>query len=147
MNLVDVYPYRSVSGHYEFLILKRSPDKQYAGQWRMIGGKIKKDETAWKAGLRELKEETSLSPKLFWIIPSINSFYNPEGDRIEQIPAFAALVPDGSHIVLNEEHTGFLWIESKKAKNFLHWPEQRRLITLANSILHDEILDDWIIPC
>lgn len=147
MNLVDVYPYRYVSGQYEFLILKRSPDKQYAEQWRMVGGKIQENEAAWEAGLRELKEETSVVPGLFWTIPSVNSFYSSKNDKIEMIPAFAALVPKEARIILNEEHTEYLWIESGETDNFIHWPEQQRLISLTNSILNSEILDDWIIQC
>lgn len=145
MRLVDVYPYHSVAGHTEFLILKRAPHKQYAGQWRMVGGKIQDSEKAWQAGLRELKEETSITPDVFWAIPSVNFFYNHREDRIEYIPTFAACVPAGSKIELDEEHTEYQWIESTEADNFVKWPEQRRLIQLTASILNDQILEDWII--
>lgn len=147
MNLVDVYPYQLTSGEPQFLILKRSPNKQYADQWRMVGGKIKENETAWQAGLRELKEETSIVPELFWVIPSVNSFYNPDTDTIEHIPAFAAKVSNDCQIKLNHEHKRYLWIESKQVKEFLLWPEQQRLIMLANEFLNREILDDWVISC
>lgn len=46
MRLVDVYPYRTKAQRHEFLIFKRSAQKKYAGQWRMVGGKIEKGEQA-----------------------------------------------------------------------------------------------------
>lgn len=144
MRLVDVYPYRSKAGKNEFLIVKRSSHKIYAGQWRMIGGKIEEGEMAWEAGLRELKEETSNVPNLFWVLPSLNHFYNHRSNNIELIPAFAARLEYDSEIVLNEEHTEYKWIKCSKMEQFVPWPEQRRLITLADSILsNQQILEDW----
>lgn len=144
MRLIDVYPYRSKAGRNEFLILKRSGNKRYAGQWRMIGGKIEDGERAWEAGLRELHEEISAFPNLYWTLPSINHFYNHRNDKIELIPAFAAELPYDERIILNEEHTEYKWIESKEVASFIAWPEQRRLIHTANSILTDQkILKDW----
>lgn len=144
-RLIDVYPYRiNESGGCEFLILKRSPNKLYAGQWRMVGGKVKEGERAWEAGLRELREETSADPVNFWSLPSLNHFYDPNTDDIELIPAFAAELSSQQEIVLNVEHTEYKWIESKESERLIVWPEQCRLISLAQSILTaDNILEDW----
>lgn len=99
---------------------------------------------AWEAGLRELKEETSNVPNLFWVLPSLNHFYNHRSNNIELIPAFAARLEYDSEIVLNEEHTEYKWIKCSKMEQFVPWPEQRRLITLADSILsNQQILEDW----
>lgn len=110
----------------------------------MVGGKVNNGEKAWKAALRELKEETGAIPQTFWTVPSLNHFYNHSKDRIELIPAFAAELHPESDIKLNREHSDYQWIECNTAKNFIHWPEQYRLITLIHSILTTrEILDDW----
>ena len=144
MRLVDVYPYRHKAETVEFLIVKRSSHKIYAGQWRMIGGKIKEKEQAWQAGLRELKEETTQIPKLYWTIPSINHFYNHRNDQVELIPAFAAELEEDAQIVLNEEHSEYKWIDKSDFGNFIPWPEQSRLLALANDILSNhQILEDW----
>ncbi|HBQ58180.1 MAG TPA: NUDIX domain-containing protein, partial [Balneolaceae bacterium] len=74
-KLVDVYPYKIKNGVPLFLIFKRSANKIYANQWRMVGGKVQEGESRWEAGLRELKEETGLTPLKFWTIPSVNQFY------------------------------------------------------------------------
>jgi len=145
MRLVDVYPYRSEVEQHLFLILKRAFEKPYASQWRMVAGKVETGETAWQAGLRELREETSLKPALFWTIPSTNNFYNHEDDEIVQIPAFAAQISNKSNIVLNEEHTEYRWINSSEIDAYIKWPEQRRLMQTIGTILNDQILEDWII--
>lgn len=142
-SLVDVYPYR-LNGSPEFLILKRAVDKQYASQWRMVGGKVASCEAAWQTGLRELREETGLFPQTFWTVPSLNQFYEAANDTIYHIPVFAAEVASDAAINLNEEHSEFKWIESAEANTLIHWPEQQRLITLINKILtSQQIVDDW----
>lgn len=145
MRLIDVYPYRILDHEaIQYLILKRSPESQYAGQWRMVAGKIEEGEQAWQAGLRELEEETGLQPELFWVIPSINHFYNHRHDRIESIPAFAAKVSGGKQIILNREHVEHRWITAEEVNEYVGWPEQRRLVAILDSILMEhKILDDW----
>lgn len=118
----------------------------YAGQWRMIGGKVHAQEKAYEAGLRELKEETGLTPELFWTLPSVNQFYDAEADLVHQIPAFAAEVSQRQNITLNHEHVDFKWISKNKIAKYILWPEQRRLIRLLISIItNNQVLDEWII--
>ena len=113
----------------------------------MVAGKIESGEKAWQAGLRELKEETSLVPESYWVIPSVNHFYNHHNDKVELIPAFAAEIQHDAKIVLNEEHQDFKWIQASEIVPLVQWPEQVRLIQLTESIIsRDEILDDWKIP-
>ncbi|MTI86644.1 MAG: NUDIX pyrophosphatase [Balneolaceae bacterium] len=147
-KLIDVYPYQFRNGEAEFLILKRSATKIYAGQWRMIGGKVQKGETSWQAGLRELKEETSVTPCTYWVIPSVNKFYEANSDCIHHIPAFAAEVDEAAQITLDDEHSGHKWITIQDVESYIKWPEQRRLIRMAHEILTDsnqQILPEWII--
>ncbi len=146
-KLIDVYPYRIKADQIEFLILKRSSKKIYANQWRMIGGKVLEDEKYWEAALRELKEEISQEPLQFWTIPSVNSFYEHKTDSIHHIPAFAARLEwSDRELQLNDEHTGYLWISAAEVDEYIHWPEQKRLMRLTEHIItHQEILPEWLI--
>ena len=74
-RLIDVYVYRLNSGEPEFLLLLRSKKKIYANQWRMVGGKVKDGEDYWMGAQREVKEELGVTPDAFWVIPSVNTFY------------------------------------------------------------------------
>ncbi|MBD3615725.1 MAG: NUDIX pyrophosphatase [Gracilimonas sp.] len=147
-KLIDVYPYRVKEGNPYFLIFKRSSEKVYRNQWRMVGGKIKKEESSWEGALRELKEETGLTPVKFWTIPSVNSFYEAETDMVHAIPAFAAELDVDAQVELDEEHSGFKWVSIDEIELYIKWPEQRRLMKLTHDILTDqylEILPEWII--
>ena len=146
-RLIDVYAYRIKEGEPEFLLLLRSAKKIYAHQWRMIGGKVKEGEKYWEAALRELHEETGLSPKEFWTIPSLNTFYEVNSDQIHHIPAFAVELSPEAAPNLDSEHTEYRWISIDELDSYLSWPEQRRLIRLTNDLLvNDQILPEWRIP-
>lgn len=147
-KLIDVYPYRIKEGEPEFLVFKRSSEKIYAHQWRMVGGKVKDGEKSWEAALRELKEETGLTPVNLWVIPSINQFYEAKTDAIHSIPAFAAELEKEAVISLDDEHTGYSWISAGEVEHYLKWPGQQRLIKLTANILTDEsseILPEWMV--
>jgi len=147
-KLVDLYAYRLDTGDPEFLILKRASGKIYAGQWRMIGGKVKQGETHWEAALRELQEETGTSPAEFWAVPTINHFYEQDEDQIHLIPVFGAKLKTGSVLKLNDEHTSHKWVPASQINKYVKWPEQKRIIHLIHSILthsDQKILPEWYI--
>ena len=137
VRVVDVYPYRNESVNPEFLLLRRAPDTAYDGQWRMVGGKIETGEAAWETGLREVKEETGQAPVHFWALPSVNTFYEWREDRVNLTPVFAAALPDDP--ALDDEHDAFAWLPAREAAQRLQWPEQQRLLRLADRVLRDGI--------
>lgn len=143
IRVVDVYPYRLTHEAPRFLLLRRSETVTYAGAWRMVGGKIADGEAAWQAALREVQEETQQMPVHFWSIPSVNSFYEWRHDRINLVPAFAAELTDNP--VLNHEHDAFAWHTAEEAAARLAWPEQSRLLRLADRLLHTHIPPSLII--
>ncbi len=140
VRVVDVYPYRlDAGGAPSFLLLRRAPGGAYAGQWRMVGGKIEPGETAWAAARRELAEETGCAPVRFWTLPSTNQFYEWRHDRVNVTPAFAAELAAELEAdpVLDDEHDAFAWLAPEAAAARLAWPEQRRLLRLAARLLAD----------
>lgn len=142
VRVVDVYVYRLVNHVPAFLLCRRAPDVLYAGQWRMIGGKIREGETAWQAALRELEEETRRKAEAFWVVPSVNCFYEWQHDRTNLIPVFAAeLLQDP---ILNHEHDTFAWMHIEEALAHLQWEEQKRLLNMVNQIVSENrILANW----
>ncbi|MDX1418546.1 MAG: NUDIX domain-containing protein [Rubricoccaceae bacterium] len=146
VRVVDVYPYRVADGRVpEFLLARRAAGIVYAGQWRMIGGKVDRGETAWEAALRELHEETARRPVRFWALPSVNHFYEWQRDTVALVPAFAAEL-DGEP-VLDAEHDAFVWLPAEAAAARLAWPEQQRLLRLADALLRaGAVLPELEIP-
>lgn len=137
VRVVDVYPYRQTSVNPEFLLLRRAAGTKYAGQWRMVGGTIEPDEGAWETALRETREETGQTPDRFWALPSVNAFYEWQQDRINLTPAFAAAL--SSDPTLDDEHDSFTWLPAREAARRLKWPEQKRLLRLADRVLREGI--------
>jgi 8-oxo-dGTP pyrophosphatase MutT (NUDIX family) len=127
-NLIEAHIFRERNGILEFLLLKRSPEQYYPNLWQMVSGKIKENETAYIAALREIKEETNLTPEKFWVAPTVNTFYTPDKDYICLIPVFAAKVKYDSKIKISKEHTEYKWLSPEEAKNLLAWDGQRKSV-------------------
>jgi dihydroneopterin triphosphate diphosphatase len=127
-NLIEAHIFRIIDGEIEFLLLKRSPDQYYPNLWQMVSGKIKENETAYNAALREIKEETDLTPEKFWVAPTVNSFYSPNKDYICLLPVFAAKINYNCEIKISNEHTEYKWVKSDEAKQLLAWDGQRKSV-------------------
>lgn len=127
-NLIEAHIFREQNRILEFLILKRAPYQYYPNLWQMVSGKIKDNETAHSAALREIKEETNLIPEKLWAAPTVNSFYAPDGDYISLIPVFAAKVNYFSEVQLSSEHVAFKWVTQDEAKSHLAWQGQKNSV-------------------
>ena len=87
-RVIDAYVYRKTTEGIKYLILKRAKTKIYEHLWQGVAGKIEKGEEAWEAAIRELKEETNLTPLTMFIADHISIFYEKHGDRINFVPVF-----------------------------------------------------------
>lgn len=120
-----------------YLILRRSPSEaRYPGVWQFVTGSPEGDETAVETARREMAEETSLTPLDFWVVPHVNSFYDPANDSIQLTPVFAARVDPGIEPELSDEHTDYRWCDYPTASTMLVWPGQRE----ALRVLHEHIV-------
>lgn len=130
---------------YEYLLLRRAAGKPYAGTWRMVAGKLKEDETAWQACLRELAEETQLPIRRLLTVPYVNRFYEWRHDRINDIPVFVAVTDKDQEPVLNEEHSEARWVSLRDAQTNLRWPAQQEGLRVADKLLLGQIdLSDFM---
>ena len=121
MFLFDCFIVQKINGNYKFLLLKRSKGKIYENMWRMVAGKIQKNEKAWEACLREIKEETKLKIDELYSVPVVNSFYEWETDSLHNIPVFLAIT-QGSEVTLDEEHSEYGWFYIDEAISKIPWP-------------------------
>jgi dihydroneopterin triphosphate diphosphatase len=125
-TLIEAHVFRKTKDDIEFLLIKRSEnDDIYPGMWQMVTGSINKNEKAFQTAMREIKEETGLTPVQLWAAPLTDSFYNPEKDFINMIPVFAALVDFNAKVILSEEHSDFMWVSKEDAQRVLPWKGQR----------------------
>ncbi|MFO7524165.1 MAG: NUDIX pyrophosphatase [Ignavibacteriaceae bacterium] len=131
-NLIEAHIFREMNGVIEFLLLKRSPVQYVPNIWQMVSGKIKTGEKAFECALREIKEETGLTPGHLWVVPNVNSLYSAENDSITILPVFAAKIKFESQIQLSEEHVAYKWLSSDEAKLQLAWEGQRKSVEIIN---------------
>ncbi len=137
-NLVEVHIFRETENAIEFLILKRAEDQIYPAVWQMVSGKIKENEKAFETALRELKEETNLTPLKMWVAPKVNSFYSSQTDSICLIPVFAVQVKKNSKVIISNEHSEYKWVTSNEAKRLLAWDGQRKAVDLIEEYFLNE---------
>lgn len=129
--LIEAHIFRQIDeNQIEFLLLKRSDGEIYSGVWQMVTGSIDKNEKAYQTAIREIKEETNLSPKQFWVVPNVNSFYEPKKDYICMVPVFAALVDLDCQVTISNEHSEYKWVNLEEAKKLLAWRGQRNSVDI-----------------
>ena len=113
---------------YEILQLLRTPGKYLGGQWSFAGGKIEPGETAVEAAVRELREETNLTPKSLAQLSFVETFYVPQFDTIWHRPGYLAIIGRGDEVRLNEEHTDWRFIRRREIARQVLWPGERRAL-------------------
>lgn len=127
-TLIEAHIFRVTGNALEFLLLKRSESEKYPGIWQMVTGTLDENEKAYNAALREIQEETGLTPERFWIVPQVNSFYSHEKDEVCFVPVFAVLVNEKSEVAISSEHSEFVWLEKEETKKLLAWKGQRNAV-------------------
>ncbi|MFH1197024.1 MAG: NUDIX pyrophosphatase [bacterium] len=127
--LIEAHVFRKRKRGIDFLLLKRAPDEKYPGIWQMVTGSIDLGEKAFQTALREIKEETGLTPINFWVVPHMNSFYSHEKNFICMVPVFAALVGN-EQVKISDEHCEYKWVTKESAKKLLAWPGQRKSVDI-----------------
>jgi dATP pyrophosphohydrolase len=122
-------------GQFELLMARRAEGKYMGGTWQLISGGIEPDETAWQAALREMQEETGLTPVEFYRLSTLTSFYRPDNDSLNTAPMFCAIVAEDCTVTINAEHTHFEWVRVHAAGSKLMWPGDHAALDETRSVI------------
>ncbi len=117
---------RKSEGRYEVLLLKRT--QTLAGEWCQIAGSIEEGEAAWQTALRELDEETGLTPEAFYSADTCEQFYEADRDSITIAPVFVAFIDSSAKVTLNHEHSEYRWVSFDEAVEMVAFGGQRRVL-------------------
>ncbi len=134
-TMTETHIYRKKNGKIQFLVLKRSESEIYPLLWQMVTGSLKKNEKAFITALREVKEETGLTIKKMWVVPNINSYYEPASDEIMMIPVFLVFTDSESKVRLSDEHIKYKWLSYKQARSLFSWPGQKKSLDIIYEFL------------
>ena len=139
-NMVTIFVARlSADGKsHEFLQLHRSPEDYMGNTWQLIRGGMHEGENAVSAALRELKEESGLTPIEFYRLGTVESFYTQIDDTMWHSVAFCAIVGRDARVTLNEEHDDARWIPRPHFRAACMWASECALL----DELLAEILDN-----
>jgi len=141
-DMIAVYVVRSnASGRsHEFLQLKRAAGDYMGGTWQIVRGKSHPSEKAWQAALRELFEETGLTPREFYRLSLMETFYLTVDETVWHVPSFVAIVSRDDVVRLNEEHEGWRWVPRDEILSVTMWAGEK---LLAGEVMN-EILDNGL---
>lgn len=125
---------RTSSGH-QILMGRRAAEKYMGGTWQLISGGLEPNEAAWRGALREMHEETGLTPREFFRLSTLTSFYRPDNDSLNTAPMFCAIVADDDVVALNSEHTSLEWVNLEDAESGLMWLSDREALQEVRSVI------------
>ena len=117
---------------FEFLQLRRAADDYLGGTWQSVYGLSEPGETAVAAALRELHEETGLTPAEFYRVGMASAFYTSNNDTTWVVPTFCAIVQRTDQVNLNAENDELRWIPRAEAAEAFMWPSDRAAIEQGN---------------
>jgi len=126
--IVDVYVLRPAAAGLEVLCLRRAAGERCAGTWETVHGHISDGEHPVDAALRELGEETGLTPERLYNGSRVEAFYLHRTDTMALIPVFCAMVAPGARAIISEEHDLVEWVSVGEAAKRFAWPRERRAL-------------------
>ena len=137
IRVIDAYVFSYINNNLKFLLLKRAKTKMYEHLWQGVAGKIEKNEKAWQAAIRELKEETGFTPHKIFVADHISKFYEANFDRINLVPVFGIEV-NKQKVTLSKEHSEYKWVDFKTASKTLVWNGQKEGILAVYNMLNSK---------
>lgn len=125
---VDTFVLRGAGDRLEVLTLRRARGGRCPGSWETVHGTIEPGETPLQASLREMREETGLTPQRVYNVSRVEMFYRHADDEVALIPVFAALVDSAGAPRLSDEHDQAEWLDPGAAAARFAWPRERRAL-------------------
>ena len=125
------------------VLLMRRAKGSLAGLWCQVTGRIEAGETAWKAALREVSEETGLVPSRLYSADFCDFFYDRDSNSIEATPMFLATVAHDAEVHLNPENTEFCWVDPARAADMVPFLGHRTALREIRRDFVDNVPMPW----
>jgi type II secretory ATPase GspE/PulE/Tfp pilus assembly ATPase PilB-like protein/8-oxo-dGTP pyrophosphatase MutT (NUDIX family) len=133
-GVIELFVIRHNGGDWRVLVLQRAADGKRPESWETVYGKTETRERPEKAAVRELREETGLSPSALYNV-TVSSFYLHDSRTIQMCITFAAFVADDCVVELSEEHQRFEWLPMDGACDRFTWPREAHALRDAFHLL------------
>ena len=133
-GVIELFVIRHNGGDWRVLVLQRAADGKRPHSWETVYGKIDAREKPEKAAVRELKEETALTPDALYNV-NVSSFYLHASSTVQMCITFAAFVAADARVELSEEHQKFEWVTIDDACARFTWPREASALRDAHHLL------------
>ena len=137
VGVMDCHVILLVDNEPIYLLLKRSPEQMYPRIWQCVTGKIEAGEKPHETALRELKEETGLTPLSMWTVDQVNHFFEAEKNRMNLIPIFGVEF-ESDMVTLSPEHTEYKWCHLNEGVDLLLWNQQKQGLKTFHKMITEE---------
>jgi 8-oxo-dGTP pyrophosphatase MutT (NUDIX family) len=131
-SVVGMIPFRLAGGRVEYLLLQRHAEKDLPLSWQPVYGGARKKETALAGALRELGEETGLTPLAVWQVDRLEVFHSLRDDRPTFTAVFCCRVASDAAVRISAEHQDYAWLPYEAALERLLWRNPRESIRCAH---------------
>jgi type II secretory ATPase GspE/PulE/Tfp pilus assembly ATPase PilB-like protein/8-oxo-dGTP pyrophosphatase MutT (NUDIX family) len=121
---VDAYLIRPLRSGWQVLALQRAVDTRCPGAWETVHGRLEPGEHPEDGALREIHEETGLTPDRLYVI-TVQPYYLKTTSTVQLAVVFAAFVPEPVDVILGPEHQRFEWLDVAQARSRFAWPRER----------------------
>ena len=131
-DLVACWMFRvPAAGQVRILLLHRAPGRIFPGIWQPVTGSLESGERIVDGALRELVEETAISPdglEALYGLDQVNIFHADHIDALQAEAVFAAELKPGVEADLSDEHDDQRWLAPGEASEMVVWPAYRGAI-------------------
>jgi 8-oxo-dGTP pyrophosphatase MutT (NUDIX family) len=130
--------FRKTNGDVQYLLLKRTPEKE--DFWQPVTGGLEEGETKVEALKREVWEETGIK-NVVGIIENVDYFEYSDAhfikgyDFIKEYVFGVEVHPNEKIAIDGKEHSQFRWCSFQEALELLKWDENKKALSRLNEIL------------
>ncbi len=141
---INVAIIKKDSDGWKFLMLRRADKETYPGFWGFLTGGREGDETVPQLAVREMAEETGLTPEKLWATEYVLQFYEPTVDKIWLLPVVVAMVASGSRVRLSPENSDFRWLDGSAAIELVIWQNLKEVLGNIDRELAGYPAGNWV---
>ena len=131
VGVVEVYavcPHPAGWPAWRVLVLQRAATGSRSPRaWETVHGRIDPGERPEQAAVRELREETGLTPSRLYTVTT-QAFYLSGPGTLEVSVAFCAFVDTPAPPTLGPEHGDAAWLSPDAAATRFAWPRERETL-------------------
>jgi bis(5'-nucleosidyl)-tetraphosphatase len=113
----------------------------YGKHWDYPKGHLEKDESQWRAAVRELREETGIRQvdRVGTFRRAMHyAFYSPKKGHVQKTVTYFLGRTRAEAVTLSDEHEGFAWLPYEDALKQLTYQNARDILTAAWEALNTE---------